>query len=648
MINQQLALEVKENGTTTLTDRRTGKSWRCAPPIVRLWNVAEDRLAELSADRLSVSRIDGNSNVTLSILAKDKGISFDIEYSLKESVMEVRIPISSIEEKDPGFRLLSVTPLPSFGAVSTGEPGYILLPNYSGVICRFDKDVSLTHSDMVYMQQSQWEDFADLPVFGICHKDSAFLGVLVSGEFDAEVVTELNSGTNRQNCIYPRLHYRYGKADSIDNIDRIIRYNFLSGDDASYAGMACAYRNYLLQERHLRPLKDRLANQKPLSNYNAYNFIKIFCAAKSPQPDGAGAMHITTTFAQAQEILKELKDAGIERASIILVGWNQEGHDGKYPTRLPADPRLGGDEGLKRLIDYAKGLGYQITFHDNYADGYQTSPDFDEGDAVMDRDGWPTRAGTWSGGRSYILCPHKSLKFAERDLVLTRGLGLNGLCYLDAMIQPPRICYDKRHGHPATRRAYCEGAKAIARLGREIFGGCEIENAVDFISDSIDGIAQVITHKVSAIQDSNLGRYFIDEFVPFYQIAYHGIIQYRICPLEQHEQVFGSTQAGLLKEIEYGAMPRTEVCYEPQDECEFPCYRESLPLMKKQYDILCKELGHLQLEFVEDHRMLSPGAYRTLYSGGTEVIVNYGEIDYVYNGRTVKSKSYLVTEGREL
>jgi hypothetical protein len=643
--NTIVIFTINETASASLTDVRTGKIWHCLAPQVRCWNVAEERVRELHSQSFLVERtVSSDTFWQFTFLAPKEGISFRIEYSLNGSMLEVSIPVSSIKENCQYFPLLSITPLPGFGAVQTGEPGYMLLPNYSGVICRFDKDISLTHSNMIYMQQSQWEDFADLPVFGVCHKNSAFLGIVTSGEFDTEIMTELNRGPERQNCIYPRLHFRYGKADEIDNVDRRICYHLLSDADADYAGMARTYRNYLLQAKNLQPLRNRIPKQPPLTNYDSYGFIKIFCAGRSPQADGQGTMHITTTFAEVQKILQAIKDAGIEKASVILVGWNQEGHDGKYPTRLPAEPRLGGDEGLKRLVDFTKELGYQITFHDNYADGYQTSPDFAEADVITDRDGWPIRAGIWGGGTSYIMCPSQMLQFAEKDLPRTKSMGLNGKYYLDGTVQPPRICYDKRHGHPATRRAYCEGVKNIARLARKTFSGCEIENAVDFMSDSIDGIAQIITYKLPKVQNTDFGRYFIDDIVPFYQIAYHGILQYRLhCPAD-HKKIYGSAETGLLKEIEFGAMPRIELCYRHAPEIGHPVYTDYLAFMKKQYDILCSELGQLQLEFIEDHKSLAPNVFKTIYSDGTEVIVNYGKTSFTYGNHIVNPESYLVNK----
>ncbi|HAH87265.1 MAG TPA: hypothetical protein DCL60_07830, partial [Armatimonadetes bacterium] len=79
-------------------------------------------------------------------------------------------------------------------------------------------------------------------------------------------------------------------------------------------------------------------------------------------------------------------------------------------------------------------------------------------------------------------------------------------------------------------------------------------------------------------------------------------------------------------------------------EIGHPVYTDYLAFMKKQYDILCSELGQLQLEFIEDHKSLAPNVFKTIYSDGTEVIVNYGKTSFTYGNHIVNPESYLVNK----
>ena len=648
--NKFLSVKISERGLVSITDRMTGKTWSSDIPavLIRYWNVSGQRLKQVSGKDCSVKcSLSTKSEIILSFNCFEIGLAFRIEYALSENRLELRIPISKIKERDENFRLLSITPLSKFGFVTTGEKGYMLLPNYSGVICRFNKKVSRKHSDMVYMHQSQWEDFTDMPVFGAVHNDSAYVGIITKGEFDTEVITEIHQGKDKFNCIYPCFHYRYGKADEIDKVDRIVKYCFLSKKEANYAGMAKTYRNYLLKERKLKPIKEKIVKNPALRYfYNAHYINLILGGAKEygaayPKTDGKGKFHLYSTFAETKKVIGEIKKAGIDKAILMLEYWTLDGGDGAYPTKFPVDPRLGTEKELRQLIQYAKSLGYHVNNWDNYADAYKISPDWSPSHIMKDRDGWLVKGGAWAGGQAYIMCPQEALKFAQRDLPRMKKAGFNGVWYIDAMIQPPRICYDKHHSHSATRRAYGEGLKKIARLAGKFFGGCVIENAVDFMSDSIDSIISLRISLPPFAKETELGRYFIDKFVPFYQIAYHGIIRY-------HFGAPGDTpnaKEQFLKEIEYGAMPKAEILYKKRKPRYAECYyKKWLPIIKKQYKVLCEELGYLQLEFIESHKEIASDVFETIYSDGTRVVVNYRKKEYKQNEYLVKPKWFCVLE----
>ena len=649
--NDRLNIKISKTGLVSATDKRTGKIWSSDSfPIIKCWHVRGDRLKEVSGKDCSIKCVSSAKRKTiLSFNCSEIGLTFQIEYCLSENKLELCIPISKIKEENSNFRLLNITLLPKFGAVATGEKGYMLLPNYSGVICRFDKKVSRKHSDMIYMSQSQWEDFTDMPVFGVVHKNSAFLGIITKGEFDTEVITETHKEPEKINSIYPCFHYRYSKADEIDQVDRIIRYSFLVKEEANYAGMAKTYRNYLLKERKLKPLKEKIKKNSSLKYFYNAHYINLILGGVKEYPgdgtgyqrtDGKGKFHIYSTFEETRKVIDEIKKAGIDKAILMLEYWTLEGGDGDYPAKFPVDPRLGTEKELCQLIQYAKSLGYHVNNWDNYSSAFKISPDWNPSYIIKDKDGWLVRGGIWAGGQDYIMCPQEALKFAKRDLPKMKELGFSGIWYIDAMVQPPRICYDKNHSHPVTRRVYGEGLKKITRLARKIFGGCVIENAVDFMSDSIDSIINLHISLPPFDKETELGKYFIDEFVPFYQIAYHGIIRYHFdIPRDIPED-----EKGLLKEIEYGAMPRAEILYRKGATPRYAkrYYKKLFPIMKRQYKILCKELGYLQLEFIEGHKKIAPDVFETTYSDETKIIVNYGRREYRKDKYLVKPASFCV------
>ena len=61
--------------------------------------------------------------------------------------------------------------------------------------------------------------------------------------------------------------------------------------------------------------------------------------------------------------------------------------------------------------------------------------------------------------------------------------------------------------------------------------------------------------------------------------------------------------------------------------------------IKEGYDIY-QGLKHLQLEFIESHEEIAPGVFRTGYSNGESVVVNYTDKAFAYKGESVPAESW--------
>lgn len=655
MQNDALKISLDRAGRLSVHDKRAQAIWTSKNTLtVNYFDVNKSRLMALSLEDSKEfaatlgSADDSNNRQSIRYEHKGLGLSFRIEYTLHNNYLGIKIPLAAIRENAKRYPLMSITPLPGWGAVRTGEKGYMFLPTCCGTICHFDKKKSEVLRNLMYgCWHVRRPNDASMPVFGMVHNNAAFAGIITSGEFDAELIAEVNQAPAKSNSVYVCLHYRYEKNDEIDQIDRSMRYYFLEGPDAGYVGMAKTYRTYLLTEKKIVPLKQRVAKNKVLKYYcQAYNDIRLCLGVKrSKGPgvpgNGRGAFLVKASFQNAQEIVTAVKESGIDKACFALVGWTHAGHDGAYPTKLPPDKRLGGEQGLRALIRHAKALGYQISGHDNYTDSYKISPDWDRADIQKNRDGsLVTPKWYWSGGLAYKLCPEKAIDFAKRNLPRFRKLGFRGVWLCDAMPTGLSTCFDPQHHHPPTRRSVAEGYRKIAALARKAFGACHVENSQDFMADSIDAISStpIRTYTARKKADKAYYEYFHSKRVPFYQIVYHGLVQYHLYNISTADPA----ENEFLREIELGAMPRIEDINWENKGAHKAWLARWLPVMKQQYDILCKELGFLQWELIENHKEIAPRVYETTYADGTRILVNYTGKDYLYQkGTTVKAKWYL-------
>ena len=162
------------------------------------------------------------------------------------------------------------------------------------------------------------------------------------------------------------------------------------------------------------------------------------------------------------------------------------------------------------------------------------------------------------------------------------------------------------------------------------------------MAGSIDAISCTPTRKVVAPREEDRSFYecFFGEPVPFYQIVYHGLLQYHLYDIQS------DTEQEFLREIEYGAMPRIATLWENKGK-HLAWLEEWLPTMKKQYDVLCRELGYLQFEFMENHRAVAPGVFETTYSDGTRIVVNYLRKKHVFAGKTVPARWFARIPGKQ-
>lgn len=566
--------------------------------------------------------------LTLSVDHGPTGVALNVEFRVERNQLRVTVPFASIKErKSYQWLLEGVEILPDFGRQPKGAPGYLVWPNYSGVTCEFNKDEATEFRDTIYSDNSRWENFTSMPLFGVVTEGKAFLAIFQQGQFEAELIHRLAKGPEKWHSTTPLFRFRYHPRQEISPIDREIIYAFFDGPRADYVEMAKFYRQYLLEYRHLAPLKEKIRETPSLDYAMRSQWLKIFCAEKVHHRDGLGEFQKYTTFDEAREILRELKKRGIDKITCMLVGWNTEGHDGRFPDRWPPEERLGGLAKARELVRWGKENGLKITVHDNYVDAFARAGTFAETDAMRDQYGFKQVVGIWAGGESYRLRPEASLRAARRDLPRIKDeLGVEGCYYIDAVSLGPEPDYaeDGVKG----RKIFADGQLAVIDEARRLFGCCQVENSIDYTFDAAAACASVVTEPfrlgplVTPIKDN------MTAFIPFFQIAWHGIILYHHFDLFACHRNMGGARKAMLRELSWGALGRVEMTY--QRHPEFACLKDTdmLEELTRQYRLLSVDTVALQTEFIQDYRQVGDEIFETEYEGGTVVRVDYNQLTY--------------------
>jgi hypothetical protein len=536
------------------------------------------------------------------------------------------------EEIPSGIRHVEVRS--DFATAKRGEDGYFLMPNgFLGSFREQNGEQSLSGSCM--------------PMFGMQTPRSAFVAIVTGLPLAYTLVARAKEGVY---TLFPR--FQLGGAKPYD--DLAIDFHLLTGEEADYSGMARVYRRHQLERKACVPLKERLKSRPELAYAARSLEVRIrqgWKPAPSPveeqTPASEPPMKAAVTFDRVGEILDEFKRQGVEHAEICLVGWNQKGHDGRYPQLFPVEEQLGGEAKLRALIKKAQRMGFQIVGHTNSSDAYRIADVWDEEYIIKEPDQTLSKNASWSGGRMYNVCPQRAYeKFAPKDLRSVAGLGFRGVHYIDVLtIVPPRECCDPRH--PLNRSQSAGWVGKIMGEGREVFGGIASEGPYDFCCGNLDYVLYVSFNGLTKIPK------MIDRVVPVWQLVYHGIILSN--PFAETTNYTVKEDTARLKLAEFGGRPMfyfyskflegNKQWMGAEDlTCEDgAALAASVAKIKEGYDEF-NALSPLQTEFMEKHERIVPDVFRTVFSDGSEIITNYRAEAFDYKGKTIKPRAYVLTK----
>lgn len=248
--------------------------------------------------------------------------------------------------------LVSVTPLPYFGCATDKENGYVFYPDKSGAISYFNvrhPEYASTFTKAVYSNYISdiatyldWTDEEDtdkhetfttvtMPVFGIKKDNAAFLAIIAEGDADAYIDYNPYSTSTYMNSANASFYMRIttqntsseGNVSSIIDSEMVkqnrrIRYKFLSGKDADYAGMAVKYREHLEEFGLIQKSRYLESDTLPL-------FLSLYMGNKTYGNSVKAEYKSVTTFNEAQNILKDLKSKGVGRINAYMSGLLQRG-----------------------------------------------------------------------------------------------------------------------------------------------------------------------------------------------------------------------------------------------------------------------------------------------------------------------------------
>jgi len=614
-------------------------------------------------------KYDTAQNLLEPIDEEEYSIEISIEYTLDENGLTARIPQKSIIYDEKSMKLTNLTFLPFMGATDKTANGYMLIPDGSGAIIEFNngKKTISAYEKRIYGDdrslQKEFKDVTDgsqiyLPVFGVSHNNSAMLAVIENGDAVATIHSDVSGKLNDYNYVYSsyKLIENSIESNSILNqsgaslyqreplkSDIQIKYIFTDNDNGSYIGMASAYRDYLISAEKLKA-----ATARSSSISFAINTIGSVSYKTTRLGMPIEAQKALTTFEQAEEILKQLKKADIENITFSYSGWMNNGLYGKAPYKIDPVKALGGKRSFNNLTDYISENKIDFfpevnfTYVTDMGNGYSKN-----GDTARDLSGnlaknhtYNLAIGNWNEEDfQYIVSPSVFGKIAESFMKASDKYSIKGISTPHFSNElngdyDKEACIDRQQALKKTTEALA----SISKAGKKI--QVDGANAYTLANASF----------VTGVPLNSGNHYLFDRTVPFYQAVLHGAVPYSSTPLN----LSGDFERSCLKCIEYGASPYFKWIYADNielKETDYNIYNVNYALWFEDaieaYKDINDALSDCQNEVIVSHNEISKNLYKTTYSNGNCIYVNYGDEVIEAEGQTIMACDYVVVKGAQ-
>ncbi len=707
----QLYMEL-ETARIAVRDRRSARVWLSTPsasqseavPVSQRENFGSVFYAyftrgqgtqarrENSVSNVSDFRIEriANGVVVWYEMAKLE-VSLALRYELGPDYLNIALDEANLVESEQS-RFVAIELLPYLGATPylAETPAYFVLPDGPGALTYVggpqpgtrSKFSAAAYGSHTYFFGQPPKQHTPLAAFGIVHPapnssvsageggGGAVLGVATVGAGDTSVEANVSHNPlafSRANIrfIYRRLAQfpmrqgvfkQYYQSDSVQG-DRAIRFFFLTGEEASWVGIAQRLRQHLIEDHGLQRLSPPSGEKKRGEGRAALRLRLVMGAEK---PGLFWRRFVTaTSFAEAAEIVRAFHAAGMTALDIVLMGWEHDGYEGNLPKRLPPDRRLGGTQGLKDLVTAVHGLG-------------RAEEDALEGRLFLESD--YTLALLENGGFLPVTNVVLQSNLLPVSDLISYGLGqevprelkrnrffLNAVYATERYLLPeaPRLAElgvdglelrwagelllpDANPIHPLQRTEAAGAWRRQLTVIADAMGSVAAQGGNAYVLGIADTVTQFPLYRSNYV--------FADETVPFYPIATHGLVRLYGEPTNLDDD----PRRDFLRRLEYGMLPVYELTYrEPlvlvrttYPELYSSQYLDWMDRAAREYNVAVERLGHTVSQFIVAHRQLAPQVFETTYEDGTRVIVNYGREGYWSDGVRVEALGYVI-RGKE-
>ncbi|MBQ3156590.1 MAG: hypothetical protein IJA77_04040 [Clostridia bacterium] len=596
------------------------------------------------------------------------GVKIKLQIRLEADSIAITMPKDGLEEypvskgvgKDgvetfTDTRVCGVYLLPCFGATELDEKaGYMLVPEAAGALINFSNGEgvgSTPFSKRIYgtnigvdksvmTELNRPAEQITLPVYGMAYTDDqlGYLAVVENGSeaadimaYPAGVITDYNWAaahfTLREQYIAQTtrtlgLNSRESKPYLRD---MTVRFYILSGESASYTGMAQRYRKALLDNGQLNTAD------------TAYRPRVDFLGAESAAFLLWNSVEPMTSVEQMEEILAACDESGINDPLVIYRGWQPGGLTWALGSgSVELERKLGKEDDLIALARSVRENGGKFMLE---IDPVQANPDRMYNMRVdVVRTIGQTIAEYQTGKELYpnlyYLTPSRSAEIMKA-MADKWGEHVDGL----AVVKLPNTLYSyySRGSNHSRGETLTDYQTLLANTDAAL----ALQNPLS------DYLAQTDVFLDMPLDTTSYS--FLSAEVPFLPMVLSGQIPYYSTWLNFES----NQQKALLKLVEYGAYPSWLLTAE---DVQPLIHTNSSDVFSAKWNVLLPTMTEINEKLQDLHESIGGSAMvkheqivtdvvKVSYENGTQVYINYRKADIPVDGVIIPALGYLVKGG---
>lgn len=589
--------------------------------------------------------------------------------TLEKNNVNVSIISSEIKEQEAtdskGLVLLDIGLLQFFNAAGMEDEGYMVVPDGSGAVINYNnrRYNAQAYSSEVYgrdtsiglLTRPSKTEQVYLPVIGAVTNgektNHGYMAVAKSGETCASVNATV-SGQNSTSYNNTWFEFKVRAEDTyymgtrkltayeqgkINQPNLTVGYYPLAKENLSYVDIAEAYRNYLIEQKGFTDKTDNITNSYYLDLYGGT--VKAQSIAGFPVNLETPA----TTYEQAQEIIKQLNELGVDDIVANYNDFNGAGIKGMITADVNYAGTLGGKDAYKSLAEYVGSINSKlfasagITYMKDSGNGYSYTLNACKAitKAYATTNNWDIAFGIPNQVRLVTKTTLSPYYWPDLYNKISKSFTSEGITTISLDDATTLLYSDfsrENYSRTDTMNKLVEGYKQFKDAGFTLLASGANAYALPYV----DYLTDV------PVTSSNYDLFDYD--IPFYEIVIHGYLPYTTKAVNASANANDTIMLALLTAtpVHYDMMyadPNdfTDSDYETLFYSNYKGWLEPSAKVYKLYQDELKDFANLH---ITGYNRISGDEMETEFEGGKTIKVNTREMTLTVNGKDIDLAQY--------